>query len=151
MRAIAVKAVSTWSGETADNVVLNYDERHRRRVAMTGTKGTAFLLDLAVPAWLRGGDALVLEDGRLVEVRAAPELLLEIRGTDSRHLARIAWHLGNRHVPTQFLTDCIRIRRDHVLAEMTVGLGARVVDIEAPFDPEPGAYRGAHQPGHDHV
>ena len=93
-----------------------------------------------MPPHLRSGDALALEDGRLVEVVAAPEPLLEIRCTDPLHLARVAWHLGNRHVPTQLLAKSLRIRRDHVLEEMLRGLGARVIEIEAPFDPEGGAY-----------
>ena len=76
MRAIAIKAADSWSGEAADRVVLDYDDRHRRRIAMTANKGTAFLLDLPSPAELRGGDALLLEDGRLVEVVAAPEALV---------------------------------------------------------------------------
>ena len=111
----------TWSGQPADRVVLDYDDRHRRRMAMTGTNGTAFLLDLPAAAELRGGDALVLEDGRLIEIVAAPEPLLEIRCADARHLARIAWHLGNRHLPAQILTGALRIRRDHVIADMAVG------------------------------
>jgi urease accessory protein len=140
MRAIAIKSASTWSGETVDRVVLDYDNRHRRRIAMTGKNGIAFLLDLPSPAELRGGDALLLEDGRLVEVVAAAEPLLEIRCADPKHLARVAWHLGNRHVPTQLLTNSLRIRRDHVLAELVSQLGADAVEIEAPFDPEGGAY-----------
>jgi urease accessory protein len=154
MRAIAVKAASTWSGAAADSVVLRYDDRHRRRLAMQGTKGLAFVLDLTKAESLRGGDALVLEDGRLVEVVAAPEPLLEIRCTDPLHLARLAWHLGNRHVPAQLLTKSLRVRRDHVIAVLAVQLGARVIEIEAPFDPEGGAYAPAphhHQHnGHDH-
>lgn len=143
MRAIAIQAADSWSGEAADRVVLDYDDRHRRRIAMTGSKGTAFLLDLPVPAELRGGDALLLEDGRLVEVVAAPEALLEIRCSDARDLARIAWHIGNRHVPTQVLRDALRIRRDHVLADLARRLGAQVAEIEAPFTPEGGAYENA--------
>ena len=66
----------------ADTVVLDFDDRHRRRMAMTGTRGLEFLLDLENAVALRGGDALVLEDGRLIEVVAAPEPLLEIKGAD---------------------------------------------------------------------
>jgi urease accessory protein len=148
MRAISVKLASAWSGETADRVVLDYDDRHRRRMTMTGAKGTSFLLDLPVATELRGGDALVLEDGRLIEVMAASEPLLEIRCADPLHLARVAWHLGNRHLPTQLLPGALRIRRDHVIAEMAQQLGAQVVEIAAPFDPEGGAYavpNGPHQ------
>ena len=151
MRAIAIKAADSWSGEAADRVVLDYDDRHRRRIAMVGNKGTAFLLDLPSPAELRGGDALLLEDGRLVEVVAAPEALLEIRCADTKDLARIAWHIGNRHVPTQVLTNALRIRCDHVLADLARQLGAEVAEIEAPFSPEGGAYQSRHAPAHEHV
>ncbi|MDO9560853.1 MAG: urease accessory protein UreE, partial [Bradyrhizobium sp.] len=97
---------------------------------------------------LRGGDALLLEDGRLVEVVAAPEPLVEIRCSDPQHLVRVAWHLGNRHLPTQLMAKGLRIRRDHVIEAMVKGLGARVIEIEAPFDPEGGAYAGG---GHAHA
>ncbi len=122
-----------------------------RRMAMTGKNGVAFLLDLPSAAELRGGDALVLEDGRLVKVVAASEPLLEIRCVNPQHLARVAWHLGNRHLPTQLLHNALRIRRDHVIADMALGLGAEVVEIDAPFDPERGAYAVSsdHQHGHD--
>jgi urease accessory protein len=147
MRAIAVRTAANWSGETADSVVLDYDDRHRRRMVMTGTQGVAFLLDLPVVAELRGGDALVLEDGRLIKVVAAPEPLLEIRCTDAQHLARVAWHLGNRHLPTQLFKNTLRIRRDHVIADMARQLGAEVIEIDAPFDPEGGAYAVADHRG----
>ena len=150
MRAISIKAAATWSGEPADCVVLDYDERHRRRVSMRGKKGLPFLLDLSHPAGLHGGDALVLEDGRLIEVVAAPEPLLEIRCADALQTARMAWHLGNRHVPAQLLATALRVRRDHVIAEMAVKLGADVIEIEAPFDPERGAYAHHHQGSHNH-
>src|SRR5579863_8665061 len=151
MRAIAIKAAESWSGEPADRVVLDYDDRRRRRIAMTGNNGTAFLLDLPSPAELLGGDALLLEDGRLVEVVAAPELLLEIRCADARHLARVAWHIGNRHVPAQVLSNALRIRRDHVLNDLARQLGADVAEIEAPFTPEGGAYQSAHAHAPAHV
>ena len=150
MRAILVKEAATWSGQAADCVVLDYDDRHRRRVSMQGEKGLLFLLDLPHVAELHGGDALVLEDGRLIEVIAASEPLLEIRCTDALQTARIAWHLGNRHVPTQVLATALRVRRDHVIAEMASHLGADVVEIQAPFDPERGAYAHRHQESHHH-
>jgi urease accessory protein len=151
MRATSVKLASSWPGEAADSVVLDYDDRHRRRMAMTGTRGLSFLLDLPEATVLRHGDALVLEDGRLVEVLAAPEPLLEIRCADALDLARVAWHFGNRHLPTQLFPKYLRIRRDHVIADMAVKLGARVIEIEAPFDPEGGAYQTpVHAHGHRH-
>jgi urease accessory protein len=151
MRAIAVQTAGTWSGAAADRIVLDYDDRHRRRMAMIAASGTSFLLDLPAAAELRGGDALLLEDGRLVEVVAAPEPLLEIRCSHALHLARVAWHLGNRHLPTQLLPGALRIRRDHVIADMARQLGATVIEISEPFDPEGGAYAapGAHHPHHD--
>jgi urease accessory protein len=122
---------------------------------MTGTRGLEFLLDLENAVALRGGDALVLDDNRLIEVVAAPEPLVEIRGVDPHHLVRVAWHLGNRHLPTQITAKGLRIRRDHVIEAMVQGLGARIIEIEAPFDPEGGAYAGGghaaeHGHAHDH-
>lgn len=148
IRATEVRGQYRWTEAPADTVVLDFDDRHRRRMAMMGTRGLEFLLDLENAVALRGGDALVLEDGRLVEVVAAPEPLVEIRGADPAHLVRIAWHLGNRHLPTQIVGKGLRIRRDHVIEEMVKGLGARVIEIEAPFDPEGGAYAPAHGHGH---
>jgi urease accessory protein len=165
IRATQVRSQYRWIEPPADTVVLDFDDRHRRRMAMTGTRGLEFLLDLANAIALRGGDALVLEDGRLIEVVAAPEPLVEIRGADPHHLVRVAWHLGNRHLPTQIMPKGLRIRRDHVIEAMVKGLGARVIEIEAPFDPEGGAYadgmhahvpesvsheHAAHQASHDH-
>jgi urease accessory protein len=152
MRATEVKGQHRWTEAPADTVVLDFDDRHRRRMAMTGTRGLEFLLDLENAVALRGGDALVLEDGRLIEVVAAAEPLLEIKGSDPHHLIRVAWHLGNRHLPTQLMPKGLRIRRDHVIEAMVKGLGCRVIEIEAPFDPEGGAYAAsAHDHGHEHA
>src|SRR5947209_18604636 len=150
IRATRVQAQHHWTEAPADTVVLDFDDRHRRRMAMTGTRGLEFLLDLENAVALRGGDALVLEDGRLIEVVAAPEPLVEIRGADPLHLVRVAWHLGNRHLPTQIMPKGLRIRRDHVIEAMVKGLGARVIEIDAPFDPEGGAYSGGCHAAHDH-
>ena len=155
IRATRVQGQHRWTQAGADTVVLDFDDRHRRRMAMTGTRGLEFLLDLEHAIALRGGDALVLEDGRLIEVVAAPEPLVEIRGADPLHLVRVAWHLGNRHLPTQIMPKGLRIRRDHVIEAMVTGLGARIIEIEAPFDPEGGAYAATHdhaedKHGHDH-
>src|SRR5882724_9846352 len=148
IRATQVRGQHRWTEAPADTVVLDFDDRHRRRMAMTGTRGLEFLLDLENAVALRGGDALVLDDGRLIEVVAAPEPLIEIRGADPHHLVRLAWHLGNRHLPTQIMAKGLRIRRDHVIEAMVKGLGARVIEIDAPFDPEGGAYAGG---GHAHL
>ncbi|HXL14145.1 MAG TPA: urease accessory protein UreE [Bradyrhizobium sp.] len=148
IRATQVRTQHHWTQAPVDTVVLDFDDRHRRRMAMTGTRGFMFLLDLENATVLRGGDALVLDDGGLIEVVAAPEPLIEIRGIDPQHLVRLAWHLGNRHLPTQIVPKGLRIRRDHVIEAMVKGLGARVTEIEAPFDPEGGAYAGG---GHAHA
>jgi urease accessory protein len=150
LRASTVIAAGGWAGEPADSIVLDYDGRHRRRVAMKGVRGLEFLLDLEEAVLLRSGDGLKLEDGRIVEVVAAPEPLTEIRASEPAALVRIAWHLGNRHLPTELTRRALRIRRDPVIEDMARGLGAAVLAIEAPFNPEGGAYaKGGHEP-HDH-
>ena len=149
LRADKVLPAGTWTGAPADSVVLDFDERYRRRFAMTGVGGLAFLLDLAEAAILRGGDGLKLDDGRIVEVVAAPEPLAEIRAADSLALCRLAWHLGNRHLPTELTPKAVRIRRDPVIEDMAKRLGARVIPVEAPFNPEGGAYAQGPEPAHD--
>ncbi|MCB1463527.1 MAG: urease accessory protein UreE [Nitratireductor sp.] len=143
----------------AGRITLDETARHRRRVAMTsdaapGEAGIDFLLDLPQARLLRHGDGLVLDDGRVIEVVAAPEDLLEVRGRDARHLLALAWQIGNRHLPAQILEDRILIRLDHVIAEMLKGLGASVSEVSSPFDPEGGAYgdphHGHHHDGHSH-
>jgi urease accessory protein len=140
LRADKVIPAGQWASAPADTVVLDFDERYRRRLVMTGVGGLEFLLDLAEAAMLRGGDGLRLEDGRIVEVVAAPEPLAEIRAVDVLALARVAWHLGNRHLPTELMPKALRIRRDPVIEAMAEGLGARIIPLEAPFNPEGGAY-----------
>ena len=108
------------------------------------------MLDLAEATALRGGDALELDGGALIEVVAAPEPLVEIVGSDPAATVRIAWHLGNRHLPVQLAGRRLRIRRDHVIEAMVAGLGGSLVPIEAPFDPEGGAYADGHAHGHHH-
>jgi urease accessory protein len=150
LHAHSVIPAGHWSGEPVDSVVLDYDERYRRRFAMTGVRGLGFLLDLPEAVMLRAGDGLKLEDGGIVEVVAAPEPLAEIRAADAAALTRVAWHLGNRHLPTELTKRSLRIRRDAVIEDMARGLGATVVAIDAPFNPEGGAYVRAAGGGHDH-
>jgi urease accessory protein len=150
IRANFISTKGAWRATPADTIVLDYEGRHRRRVVMKATRGVEFLLDLPDAVALRGGDALVLEDGRLIEIVAAPEALAEARCADPRQLARVAYHVGNRHAPAEILANRLRIRRDHVLEEMVRGLGAKVSHIEAPFEPDTGAYE-APAPAHDHA
>lgn len=134
----------------ADTVTLEYDSRYRRRIALSGDAGLAFLLDLPEATELREGDRLKLDDGRVVLVRAADELVADLLCRDPLHLVRVAWHLGNRHLPTQIFADKLRIRQDHVIETMAEGLGARVERRLAPFDPEGGAYGRGRTQGHNH-
>jgi urease accessory protein len=148
LRAVRIERAGTWAGAPADLVELDFDQRHRRRITMQGQGGLTFLLDLAETARLRHGDALVLEDGRRIAVAAAAEPLAEIRCVDAHQLARVAWHLGNRHLAAMIDGERLLIRRDHVIEDMVRGLGASVAHTEAPFDPEGGAYGGGS--GHHH-
>lgn len=139
----------------AATITLDETARHRRRMRLVSDRlengsTIAFLLDLPQARLLRHGDGLVLDDGRIIEVRAQPEPLMEVRGSDVRHLLALAWQIGNRHLAAEITTDTIRLRRDHVIRDMLIGLGASVEDIEAPFDPEGGAYGGAHSDHHHH-
>ena len=149
MLAGAVLPAGSWSEPPADTVLIDFDRRHRRRIQLTTEAGAALLLDLPQAARLRDGDGLALGDGRIVLVRARPEPLLDIHAHDAAGLVRIAWHLGNRHLPVQLLGAHIRIRADHVIADMVRGLGGHVHEIDAPFDPEAGAYAAGHHHHHD--
>ncbi|WP_119299720.1 urease accessory protein UreE [Dongia deserti] len=134
-------------------VTLIYADRCRRRVRLLDDRGVPFLLDLVRPARLADGDGLVLADGTIIRVIAAPEPLVEAIATDARHLARLAWHAGNRHVPVQIVDDrCLRIVDDPVLEQMLRGLGAETRTVTAPFHAEGRAYvtlSGGHHHGHD--
>ena len=135
--------------QPADTITLDETARHRRRVMMASDNGIEFLLDLPEARLLRHGDGLVLGDGRVIEVIAAPEPLYEIRGRDARHLLALAWQIGNRHLAAQIEPERILVRRDAVIRHMLEGLGASVDEIESSFDPEGGAY-GGHAHGHHH-
>ena len=133
-----------------DTVTLAYDDRYRRRGVLRCDGGLEVLLDLGSATELRDGDALVLEDGRHILVRAAAEPLTEIRGRDAHHLTRLAWHLGNRHLPVEIRTERLLIRRDHVIEDMLGKLGAALTPVAAPFSPEGGAYGHGRTHGHSH-
>ena len=150
MKRIAdIRPVNGWDTATAvDFIVLDAQDRHRRRVVFVGEHGATYLLDLSKPAQLHDGDGLMLEDGSMVRVTGKPEPLVEISAENPRELARIAWHIGNRHTEVQFIGDKLRIRRDHVIEDMLRGVGASLTFLEAPFDPESGAYdHDSHQHG----
>jgi len=150
IRIRKIHAAGDWQGEITDRITLDREDRHRRRAVLTGEGGLTFLLDEPSAVHLHHGDGLELEDGRIVEVRAEPEDLVEIGARDAAHLVKIAWHLGNRHLPTQLMGDTLRIRRDHVIEAMIEKLGGTLTPISAPFDPEGGAYGHGQTHGHDH-
>jgi urease accessory protein len=143
-RVIEVKPAGTF-GLVIDRVVLDADDRQRRRIVLTGEKGTKLLLDCPNPVTLHDGDGLVLEDGSIVLVAGQAESLIAVIAKTPLDFLRLAWHIGNRHTDVQFVEAGLRIRRDHVLEEMVKGLGAMATPVEAPFDPEPAAPHG-----HDH-
>jgi len=135
-----IRPVGRWNAtEAVDRVVLDADDRHRRRIVLTGEMGTTFLLDLDAPIALQSGDGLVLDDGGIVEVVGRAEPLVELAAATPSAFLRLAWHIGNRHTDVQIAGDRLRIRRDHVLENMAAGLGAVATAVDAPFDPEPAA------------
>ena len=157
-RAHEVKAAGHWDAASAvDSVTLDAYERHRRRVVLSGEGGTRFLLDLPQATALHDGDGACARRWRHRADRRPAEPLIEIAAANSHELARLAWHIGNRHIDVQIVGDRLRIRRDHVIEDMLRGLGGRLTPLEAPFDPEHGAYdhQGTahghhHGHGHDH-
>lgn len=149
-RATSVLRAGTGTAEAAaGSVALAHDERHLRRRALPLASGERILVDLAEPVALAGGDRLVLEDGRQIEIAAAAEDVLEVRARDAAHLAELAWHIGNKHLAAAISTDRILILRDHVIKDMLDGLGAKVSEISASFEPVHSAFSG-HGHSHDH-
>lgn len=134
-----------WPREkAAGSLTLDFDSRHRRRIRLTADQGEDILLDLPQAVAMADGDGLQLDDGRWLKVQAAAELIVEIRHKDPNQLVRLAWHLGNRHLPTEIRDQVLRIRSDHVIEDLLHGFGADLVKVEAPFQPEAGAYSGRH-------
>jgi urease accessory protein len=150
-RAVRAERAGHWpEARSAGSITLAYDDRHRRRLRLETDLGETFLLDLAEAMALDDGDGLQLDDGRWLAVRAAPEALIEVTAAPAL-LPRLAWHLGNRHLPARIEPHRILIRRDHVIADMLSKLGATLRFIEAPFTPERGAYDEGHGHSHDHA
>jgi urease accessory protein len=144
-RLVKAAPAGSWPATgAAGSVTLAFDDRNRRRIRLTTDHGEPVLLDLAKAQPLAEGDGLGFEDGGWLVVHAADEDVLEIEAADGHHLARLAWHLGNRHLPTEILPGRLRIRYDHVIEDMLSKLGARLDRRRAPFQPEGGAYEGHH-------
>jgi urease accessory protein len=140
-----------WPKEkVAGTLTLDFDARYRRRIRLTVDQDEEVLLDLPKAVAMADGDGLQLEDGRWLEVKAAAESIVEVRHKDPRQLVRLAWHLGNRHLPTEIRDYVLRIRPDHVIEEMLQGFGAELAKVRAPFQPEGGAYGNGHGHHHSH-
>src|SRR5262245_58354991 len=150
LRVVRVVPSASSGARQIDSIILKPDERRLQTGHLTGVNGTQIGAMLPEPVILRNGDALELDDGSFVDVVIEPEPLIEIRGQDVTHLARLAWHLGDRHVPVQIFANRLRMRPDGTLEAMLKALGARLTPIEAPFDPEGGAYAHHAHHGHDH-
>jgi urease accessory protein len=141
--ALIHRSAGHWPDDrAATTITLDFEARHRRRICLTLDDGEEILLHLPKAVAMSDGDGLQLEDGRWVRVQASKELLIEIRHADLAQLVRVAWHLGNRHLPTDICGPLLRIRPDHVIEEMLRGMGAELRAVDAPFQPEGGAYAG---------
>ncbi len=141
LRATTVIRRSDMTGKIAvDTITLDRASRWRRRVTLKTDRGADMLLDLADATYLADGDGLLLETMGVVKVIAAAESLLEIHAHSAPQLARIAWHIGNRHTACEITNAALYIQPDHVLEVMVIGLGAHVHHVTRPFEPEGGAY-----------
>ena len=128
-------------------VTLDFEARVLRRKRLVTDCGNEFIVDLAETISVNAGDAFLLEDGRQIIIQAAIESVVEIR---HETISRIAWHIGNRHTPCEIKTDHVIIRRDHVLEDLLLRLGAKLRNFNAPFNPEGGAYGIGRTHGHNH-
>jgi urease accessory protein len=148
--ALIHRAAGHWPEETATGTItLDFDTRHRRRIRLTADQGENILLDLPKAIAMANGDGVQLDDGRWFMIQAAAETIVEVRHKDPGQLVRLAWHLGNRHLPTEIRHEALRIRPDHVIEEMLSSFGAILRKSDAPFQPEGGAYGGHNHHSHD--
>jgi len=136
-------------GRSADTLILNAEQRRMGRGFVFGEKGTCVEFDFTEPVVLRTDDQLLLDDDSVVEIVAQAEPLVEVRA-DVSVLARLAWMLGDRHVAVEILPNRIRLRRDPALEPLLIAAGGKLMAIEAPFEPEGGAYTASAHAGHDH-
>jgi len=145
------RSAGHWPEEKAvGTLTLDFDARHRRRIRLTTDRGEDVLLDLPKTVAMADGDGLQLDDGTWLKIKAAAESLVEVRHKDPHYLVRLAWHLGNRHLPTEIRDNALYIRPDHVIEEMLHAFGAELEKVEAPFQPEGGAYGSSHNDGRNH-
>ena len=148
-RAVVHRPAGHWPTDNeAGSLTLDFDARYRRRIRLSDDDGRDLLLDLPKAVALADGDGLQLDDGRWLRIRAAAEIVIEVRHKDPSQLVRLAWHLGNRHLPTEICEQVLRIRPDHVIEEMLLGFGADLARAKVAFQPEGGAYND-HDRHHD--
>jgi len=147
---LLIEQLAPRDAEATEKLLLAYETRCKVRLRARLSGGEDCGLFLPRGTVLRGGDKLLASDGRIVEVVARPEPLMEAKTDDPLLLAKAAYHLGNRHVAVEIAPGCLRFAADHVLEEMVRGLGLAVAKIEAPFEPESGAYGGGASGGHAH-
>lgn len=148
LRALSILPPDPGRGQLPDSIILEHDQRRLRRKLLRLTSGAEVMVDFPQTLTLEHGSALELEDGRLVGIVAAAELLHAVHGRDPAHLVRLAWHIGNRHTAAQLEATRILIKRDHVLKTMLEGLGATLHDVTEPFFAEHGAYHSHGDSGH---
>lgn len=149
-RASVHRPAGHWPHQDAvGSLTLDFDARHRRRIRLASDQGEAILLDLPDAIAMEDGDGLQLEDGRWLKVEAASECLVKVTHKDLQQLVRLAWHLGNRHLPTEIRNEALFIRQDHVIEDMLRGLGADLAPVQSAFQPEGGAF-GSHGQSHRH-
>ena len=145
-RAVIHRRAGEWPQEcAAGSITLDFEHRHRRRFRLVTDQGDEILLDLPAAVAMADRDGVQLDDGTWFVVRAAPEPVIEVTHADPGQLVRFAWHLGNRHLPTEIRSEALRLRPDHVIEDMLRGFGATIVNRLAAFQPEGGAY------GHHHA
>jgi urease accessory protein len=154
--ATIVRKPAVKADRVVDTVTLDHEARNRRHGALKGEGGTEILLDLDMETTINDGDALRLEDGNLVQVKAASEKLLEIRAEDPLRLVRLAWHLGSQHGLVEVASDALYIENDPALAELARGQGCTATPVERSFKPERSVHvcdhdHGHHHHGHDHA
>lgn len=151
-RAIAVLPAATPSDvRCIDTLLLDYDQRQRPEGSHTALRGTQIAMALPQPVRLQTDDRLLLDDDTLVEIVARPEPLYELRAAGPADLARLAWMLGDRHLPVDISERRLRVRRDPAIDTLLHGAVVKITAIDAPFEPEGGAYAHGAAKGHDHA
>ena len=145
VRKPAVKA-----DRVVDTITLDHEARNRRQGMLKGERGTEILLDLDMETTINDGDALRLEDGQLVQVKAAAETLLEVKAENPLRLTRLAWHLGSSHGLVEVTADALYVENNPAVAELVRGQGCTATPVERPFRPERSAHVCDHDHGHHH-